>query len=218
MKDERKTNHQNDYMEKIRKRHEHLYGVKLPFEEEEEQPPIYENIERTNLIGWSMVILSIVFGLVMAFIVVSIVQTGDPVGAIVLLLITYGVLALVFIGGWRQIKASTSRESLLKLKKTLIKVCLCIAVAAWLVAFLNATILTRTSTIMYEDISHTEYRNHKEYMVFNDGKLKLLCNSSFDDEIWSVHLFEKDAVYEIQYEWSVLSPHRGKVVKITRKD
>jgi len=227
MKEDRKVKKQrdnNDYIEKLRERHNHLYG--LDYEEEEKEgetgedtqedlPPILDNIERPKLIGWTMVIFTGVIGIVMANIFISGFAMNQIVPFSFAVVFCYGFLTLGFIGGWRMIKKSTSKEAI---KKTLIQACAWIAAISLLVILLNATVLKKTSTITENIIQH-RMENGKEYIVVRDGQLKLKCSSTEISETMSIVISEKGkAVFGIQYEWNVLSPRRGRVIDITREE
>ena len=211
MKKERKPKVQNDYVEELKKRQWYEPGIFTG----EDIP-----LSRPKLLGWFSVISAIILGLIMAYVLLLIFQTENYIAFIVIFVISYGILALQFIGGWGLLKKSSRKESLLKIKKAFIMACSCIAAIFMLTMFLNSTILKRTSSIMIEDLAKVQLIDEgtKHYMIVNDGQLTLRCSSSDSDEIWSVRVTEDNAMFEIQYKWNVISPNKGRVIQIIRTE
>ncbi|MDF2519696.1 MAG: hypothetical protein K0R84_324 [Clostridia bacterium] len=80
--------------------------------------------------------------------------------------------------------------------------------------------LKKEGTVIIDDVNNIMLlrQDKNNYIVLNNESVTLECNESDYLDIWKAKLIDENASYNIQYQWNLLSPHKGKAIKVKRID
>lgn len=205
-----------DYLEKINDWQDHQYDP--GYYTGGNIPPVLTDPGRPKLLGWFLIISSLILAIIMAVFFKSIFKIEDVLPISFLATFSYGVFLLQSIWGWRLIKKNSSVESFNKVKKAAIIVSCSVIILFVLISFLNAVFLIKETVITIDDVETIELKQdyYKNYIILNDGKLLLNCDNEYYYKIWSVKVFNRKAIFRIRYKWNVLNKDNGIVIDVER--
>ncbi|WP_066498971.1 hypothetical protein [Abyssisolibacter fermentans] len=178
--------------------------------------PVFTNSGRSDILGWAMIITSVIFVIIMMLVLKSIFQIKDIVPISILAILFNGLMLLQFIDGIRLIKSSTSIDSLARIKKKLIIFSCCVASIVVLLTIINEFFLEKESSININDVKSIKLleENNKNYLIINNGELMLNCKFSDFHDVWEIIVTDGKASLWIKYEWNLLHPEKGRIIKM----
>ncbi|WDV44725.1 hypothetical protein PV797_14530 [Clostridiaceae bacterium M8S5] len=135
---------------------------------------------------------------------------------IVLAILLYGFATIEFLAGFRLIKKNTNENTLAKIKKRLIVTSCCVVSIVAVLISINNIFLKEQRSIKIYDVNSIKLlqENNKNYIIINNEKLVLSCGFSEYSDIWDIKVTDGKAIFNIQYEWNVLYPDKGKIVEM----
>lgn len=182
--------------------------------------PMWSNTGREDVLGWFCVITSIIFALIVPFVLRKIYGDGQVFPTIALFTFFYSFLLIYFIAGVRLIKKSMSYEKFLHLRKYFLKMIIVITIVVTIVITIDVTLLRRENTIMIDQLDTIERKGRYEtrYLYFTDSDLVLKCTQSQAFDVSVAQAFFLESSLKIHYRWKIYRPNVGRVITLERLD